>query len=567
MSGRPKPIVPTRRLLSLLAIALAAGITTIVIRVSLDHGRLSSAPRVDDVIYLARGAQLWQCFHEHGISGVLKNWRANPPHSPWSSGISAIAFTAARGVVEWVPYTLTCIPIAVFLFAAARAARRAGSRSLHRWPALALVVLASTAAFLSASAYNLKPDYCAGIFTAAAMLICLRGPVVIERGTDLQSQRFPRKRLFLTGTLFGLALLAKPAMLIPTVLLALGTLTLCLLRDALLARRWRIIPAFTCSAIVLLTMVLVASPHFVVAWQKALDYTHQVFAEEVGRSWKFHGTLWDHATYYLLGTGGRFMLDSWRSILPIGITFIAAGVATYRAHSARRRLYALTACAALAMAYLGPTIAPVKIAQFASAFSALVWLLAIHQAAWLFSRSRIRKAALRPSPVLAAALLIALAGSLATYRWTFPIPPAGSPAPLDRDKLTRDVYQSVRSAAQSTNSRATLVIATTRSDLFDPLFTLWSIRDHVALSSLWLAPPPRAKAGDLDGTFRAQAWQLDNADIVLCASGPTPLDWKPWSIDGWNEECRHQVAADPRFRLFSEFPPFSLYQRVPSQAR
>ena len=84
-----------------------------------------------------------------------------------------------------------------------------------------LMVVGASAPFLAASVQNLKPDYCAGILGAIGMLLLLRGPLLWGR----------RRRLAWAGLMFGLALLAKPAMMVPTGLLCLGTVGICVVRD------------------------------------------------------------------------------------------------------------------------------------------------------------------------------------------------------------------------------------------------------------------------------------------------------------------------------------------------
>lgn len=74
---------------TLLAVAFTRW--AISIRDSFASGRLRFEPRVDDVLYFARGHELALAFADSGIGGVLRNWRAHPPHSPLLAMLTALS--------------------------------------------------------------------------------------------------------------------------------------------------------------------------------------------------------------------------------------------------------------------------------------------------------------------------------------------------------------------------------------------------------------------------------------------------------------------------------------------
>src|SRR5262245_60061410 len=76
----------------LLATMLAAGITTLVLRRSLERGRLASLPTYDDAYYLAEGAKWLARWRTEGAWEVVREYVSRPPHSPFSTAAAGVSF-------------------------------------------------------------------------------------------------------------------------------------------------------------------------------------------------------------------------------------------------------------------------------------------------------------------------------------------------------------------------------------------------------------------------------------------------------------------------------------------
>lgn len=566
----------------LLAVLLAAGLTAMVMRVSMQRGRLAewAYPRMDDVIYMARGAELWKAGHEGwmrggggvagAVQGVARDWRKDPPHAPWASGCAAMGFELF-GVREWAAYVGTGVPVLAFLLAASRLARRAGGR--WGWRCHALMLWAATAPFLAASVYNLKPDYCAGICAAIAMMKALRGPLARGRWG----------RLAWVGAWFGLALLAKPAMMVPTVLLAAGTLGICTLRDMASGGRhaaWG--PALLRVArawlIVLGVMVVVALPHYVFAFGHAWRYAKETMTGPGEDLWAYRGTTWEHITYYLTGPGGRLMLGGWRSLVPIGIVVGVSVVITVFKTARigpsglrrRRAVYGAAMLLCLLMAWAGPTIASVKIAQFASCFSALLWLCGIHAAAGLCAGARESGQGWKRRPILASMAVIAVTGvSFLCHRWTIPLASADRNHPAvvrsqARGEVVRTLYEAVRSeASRGANS---IVAAGNANDLGPFLLTLWTVRDGIRIMVDGMDHRP-GPSNDESGRASVRS-AFARYDLVLVNEGGARVG--KISAANANALYRSIAASDPDLELVTRVTDpvvgnvFELYRRRPA---
>lgn len=112
-----------------LAVLAAFTIAAVCTRDSLASGRLAWHPRVDDVLYLARAAELVQPVREHGAAGVSSviesmwtNWHARPPHAPGLTALLGTGFALA-GSELWLVYLTLAAPAAVLACSAALRAR------------------------------------------------------------------------------------------------------------------------------------------------------------------------------------------------------------------------------------------------------------------------------------------------------------------------------------------------------------------------------------------------------------------------------------------------------------
>ncbi len=555
-----------------------------VMSTSMSRGRLAFYPRMDDVLYMARGAELTQAgqqgWERGGAVGAIKaiahDWKRQPPHSPWSSGAAAIGFGVC-GYREWAAYVPTALPVLGFLLCAAKLARGAGGR--WNWRAHALVMFATTAPFLAASMYNLKPDYAAGICAAIAMMKALRGPLLAA----------PWRRLVWMGAMFGLSLLVKPAMMLPTGMLAAGTLAICTVRDLALRRMQGqaaekpLLRACRAWVLVLGTMVLVAVPHFVFALRGELDYMRGTLTGEGIEMWGYRGSWIQHATYYLTGPGGHLMLDGARSLVPLGlaltlfgcIAFFARSPSASPGRSRRRMVYFVATLAAIAMAWAGPTLSTVKISQFASCFTALLWLAGVHAAAGVCRAARELAWGWLRRPLVASLLVGAMfGGSLATYRWTFPLWPGDRSEPARaardaRDEFVRRTYEAVKAecgrVGEAGRGAKSILVAGGQRDLAWELLTLWCIRDGVPLQIAAVERKPNTvDKAEADRIGRAL---LEGRDLLLVGQGIARKDRPKVIHTDADEFYLGLVRADARFELITRLADpgsgavFELYRR------
>ena len=534
-----------RWIMAAVSLALACVLTWHVMRLSMERGRLATYPRVDDVIYMARGAELWRAGSDgwarggaiRMIKSVARDWRRDPPHSPWASGCAALGF-GVFGVKEWGAYIFTGVPVAMFVLAAARIGRRAGGR--RGWGGIGLALVGASAPFLAASEQNLKPDYFTGILSAVGIIVMLRGPMLTSRP----------KRLAWAGAMFGLALLAKPAMMVATCLLCIGTVAICAVRDSILAGRgselirsmWLTARA---AAWVAGTAIVVALPHYVFALGHAWRYTLHVLD---GESWAYPGTAAQRALYYLTGPGARLMLDGLRTLAPIAAVVVAYGIAAgvgagrRGVLGSRRAMYFAAMLGAVAMAWAGPTMATAKISQFAAAFDALAWFVGVYAIAGLVRPGRSRWA--RAGAWAMAAFLVV------TWRPTFPMLPADYATPArvaiqDRDRLVRNLYSAILAAARGRESTRVLV-AGSPNELGEPLLRFWSIRDGQRWSVREVRRVPEA-----GGSQTAEAIALaifGQSDVIVVCEPGSGLTRPKLATQGADQFYLDLAERDSEFR-------------------
>jgi hypothetical protein len=283
-------------------------------------------------------------------------------------------------------------------------------------------------------------------------------------------------------------------------------------------------------ATVLGVMALVAAPHYALAWRGEWAYVRGTLTGEGVEMWGYRGTWAQHAAYYLTGPGGKHMLDGLRSLVPLGVAVGAYAWGTLavlrRGGSRRRGAYLAAALAAVGMAWVGPTLAVVKIQQFASCFAALAWLVGVHAAAGVGRRA--------PRPwrrgargVVGASVLVAglLATRVALYRWTFPLWPSDRTAPARavrdaRDEFVRRAYAAVR--AEAGRGARSIVAAGAQTEMDGPLLRLWLVRDGLALGVGSVKGVPRG--GDAAEAERRGRAAMDGYDLVLVSRGVARTD-------------------------------------------
>lgn len=497
--------------IALLALALAAAIAAATITASMHRGRLATMSVVDNVIYMARGAEWVRAVREGGLATLAREYLARPPHAPYSTALSFAAFELL-GVRAWAPSVLSVRVPALGLWWVSRLTRGA------RWPARAGAVIAATCVPLWAWSIDvIKPDYAVGVLTAVAVSIALRDRRVFTR---------PRRALAL-GALVGAALLAKPTVFPGTLLYVGVALASRWAADGLRRRAWRIGRAVRTAALVSAGIVAVAGPHFVLAAGHLRDYIHENMAGGRAYLWREAGSLGHHLRWFLTGTSGARLLGwtLWPLVVGIGIG-VAAAVCRRRWDAVRD---GWPWAASLGAAFLLPALNRMKVLEFAVVFQVLI-VFAFAAAMGHLGRLERRERWRRP---LATATALALAAwCLLGLRWTIdlePIDPVRRPHPTlaERARVAEDVYRLALTAAPSSPSPKGphVVIAGAPGDVNHNLLTLWSVRDRVPLRASLIQrdlPPATLEA------------RLAAADVVICpgpGTGMTDPRRAPAGID------------------------------------
>lgn len=495
----------TRRLISTtFALAVSATLAAMVIHTSMTSGRLAIYPRVDDVLYLARGAKLFDAARTSGMVSLLHDYVQSPPHSPMAASFAAIAF-AIFGVHDWAPYILAAIPVACFLMFATRMV--APHRSLL---AITLCLIAACFPALSASLQNLKPDYAAGIFTSIGMTLILAA----------RPFNWGAGHAVICGLWFAFALLAKPTIFPQTLVLLCLCLGLrvfipvrglnCSPRDHRSARslRTRIRWSLVCSAAV----VLLALPHYIIAAPKLISYIRSVQFGDSSCFWRFQGSALEHARYYIDGPGGRLMLGNFIWVI-LAAVVVGTAAAVVRRSPARHAI-AIRLLIALAAAFAIPLVNPVKIAQFGAVFQSLLTLAALNALLFAFRTTRGRSIAFKWSTPLACAALAA-----GTFHFTFvrPIPPRLR----EQDTALRSVW-SVLESSMSPVHPTRITICAGPGDLCPELIEYWSVQTRLPCIPRQLSQPlsPPVLESELARTDIAIALDGDTGLTILKRASP-----------------------------------------------
>ncbi len=262
------------------------------LKISFEFGRLAFVPSYDDVSYFDDAARRYLVFANTNILEVVRDAAANPPHAPIIATQAFLAYMTF-GIQDWAPYvTNVWIPFAVLL------GLLAYTRNLRhgRW---ALFVYVLTLPMLGASIVEFRPDITVGILTAACVVL---GVYAV---TAREESRVTRQVMG-AGLLFAAALWGKPSAALYTV--AMVGLGLSLSNVALLIALRRIPKeGLKRAATIFAIGAVCALPYYVLAGRSVLNYTWNAVVRDKA-IWAVDMEWIEHAGFYLLGHGGRFML-------------------------------------------------------------------------------------------------------------------------------------------------------------------------------------------------------------------------------------------------------------------
>jgi hypothetical protein len=332
---------------------VSAFFTLAIVHYSMRHGRLIFHPTYDDVFYFADGLERLNLLYRTGLQGVLGAQVAEPPHSAFSTYLAAASF-ALFGQHDWAPYAGNVVVVFAVLMFADRLL--GASSSLVRWSVLVLVLSVPA---LSVAVAEFRPDLPCGFLTAAGAVLLL----------EPRAKGATTGRLREAGLCFGLALLVKPPILPLTVVVLTASTALAVLRDVPSGKR----NARTATAYALPvvgTALLVGAIPLI----GSAAYYFRYFMLAIFGSNKpvpdYAADAWHQAIYYLVGTGGKTMFGQHLFLLGFAIAAAAWRDAGNRAAFARQSAVAL-------LAYLIPTISPVKQHFFGVTFVFIVLFMAV----------------------------------------------------------------------------------------------------------------------------------------------------------------------------------------------
>jgi hypothetical protein len=412
--------LPIGRVMAFVALALLY--STLQIHQSLDQGQLGYPITYDDSSYFRDGVVLLHAVQDRGPYAFVLEWLKQAPHSPWSA-TSTFAGFALFGVVDWAPAAASALAISSLL-----ALLACLTRDLRLHVALLLAVGLLSWPYFGHMLSDSRPDMAWGILVALFVAVV----------TGALGKPISRRRIVGAGVMLAAALLAKTSTFPVTLAIAFGVTG----TSVLLRRHKAIAGADPASrsivpmAAVLGLGVLLAVPHYAVAYRNIYDYISANVFGDRAHIWELQLSLKEHLLYHLTGTGGWAMMGTWFWLTVVTLTVFLFVIYRKRDHlaGAKAACYAVAFAIGLAAvtvpAHKSPHIGAVVPAICAMAWVAMTIYLA---------RSDLAIPAERH---LASALLIAtVAVGLVTFRWHSMI--RFGPANADRFVEIRDRHNHI----------------------------------------------------------------------------------------------------------------------------
>jgi hypothetical protein len=314
-SGEPKISIKANYLfLSILVALLTFFLTGFVVHFSMRYGRLAFPPQYNDSNYLTDGLKRADLFMRASLREVYRNYRDDPPHSPMSTLIAATSFIAF-GVSETSPYWLSGFILLPTFFGLVLFTLRKTSMTAQ----VCGLLLAATSPIAFCAVHEFEPDYASALLTLWAIAL------FVYHLQDNPTARWP---LWLSGALFGVALLAKVPFFPFTLALAGSLILLQFHHNWQVGRtgigvstRWVELWRF------LLPLVLIPLQHYRYGGTKAIQYI--VLNMGAGsENWQF-ASLPERMKFYFTGESGSLYLGPLKWVLIsaalVGIIFAIYG--------------------------------------------------------------------------------------------------------------------------------------------------------------------------------------------------------------------------------------------------
>ncbi len=351
----------------LIAAILAITATVLLLRWSINVGRLAEPAVYDDVTYLLDGARHLQDLYDDGLPGLASGYVHHPPHAPLSTMMALVGFLVF-GYHDWGPYAVNGLFILALLGFAGYL-----MRGQPLWVRASAMLIALLMPLTELGVTEFRPDIAVGAMTAAVAVLIVDGDLARSTG---------RYRLA-TGVLLGLTLWAKPSVFPITLALTGVALVAVLARD--MAQEWvvkRRLPArrdvrphALAWAGILIPAAAVALPHYVINRHEIIEYIRTNALGDNRRLYAHHAGWAEHARYYLIELAGQVTLGAYFGLF-CAVFVACAALAAFLALG-RKRPAALIGGATFALvllaAYAGPTLNTVKHYLLATPFDYL-WL-------------------------------------------------------------------------------------------------------------------------------------------------------------------------------------------------
>ena len=407
-------------------ILVAFAFTSAVVQYSFRNGRLVLPPAYDDIGYFADAVMRLNIFYARGLYPVLQQYVSSPPHAPYSTVMAMLGFTIF-GIRDWAPYAINGLLLMAYMAAADHFLR-----GLRPWQkGLGFAVLLSIPLTVM-SVHEFRPDHASSLLTVVGGFLILEKPLVTAS----------RRRAAFIGLLFGLALLAKPSTCPATVAILLGTLALGSAADMLITRRMPLLRAAKTCGISILVTLLVALPHYALAYGEIYTYIFDnIFGYKAG-IWKTTGSKLYLLTYYVdpspSNFGGGQMLG--RHVFLIAATAVLGAVVTLLNPTRKSVIRAAAFALFVFGAYVVVTTNPDKTIFFGLTFqtAAVFLMVVVFRQLMMIQKLRVPR-----WPWATAFMILAVAIGFFEFRWPRRWSNATAPETLARRKIADGIYQAI----------------------------------------------------------------------------------------------------------------------------
>jgi len=513
---------------------LAAGFTLLVVQYSLTRGKLIVPAHYDDVTYLRDALSKLDGFYRGGLNGLLGRAIDNPPHSPFST-IVAFAGYAIFGVRDWAPYAANGIIIFALLGFVDFA-----TLGMRPWQKLAAFLFVLTVPLAAQSVYEFRSDMAVGLLTAFIIVLIFEESLTRSR----------TRHLVLIGLVLAITLLAKTSISPITLGLTGSALFAAGIKDRLLLGREANIAALAKSwAMILVPALLIPAPFY---FRNRHEIFFYISVNALGSNsdiWKLHASVLTHILYYAIGAGGNTMLG--RHALLFG-AILAAGAAFVLSRQRKSEIArALCYGFMLLVAYIGPTLNPIKDPYLAVCFDFLLILVSL-----LILRDLLSMA----SPSIARATQAALVAIVLIGAWYAKWPMYwGERTRADvvlRNRYVNDLYQGIRTHQRAEKTKVMVAV----TGVFANPDTLGYLADKDGLTQLYFES--EFTEPDIE-TFRRR---LDTCQFVVIGDVGNPEDDPNTPYTALLPKTLPLVQSRPDYTLIATCPSlgganYYLFQR------